>query len=203
MATFFSWIARLVLQLVGWRIEGTVPPYKKMIFVGAYHTSNLDGFLLVAAAFALRHRVLWMVKHTIMKFPLSLLLRALGALPINRASSHGVVEQVVDEFNRRETMKLVIAPEGTRRKVSRWKRGFYVIAQQAGVPIVLAAPDYKRRAVVIGPAMFVTGDVEADLAIIRNFFSDKTPRFPEQAGEITFGTVRQGDGKRGDASDDA
>lgn len=186
MSAVWSVIAGALLGLFGWRVEGTLPPVKKMVIIAAHHTSNWDGLLLVLAAFRLRIRIHWMVKHTLMKPGLGLLIRALGGIPIDRTASHGVVDQMVDEFNRRDEMILVISPEGTRKYVTRWKRGFYYIAFNAGVPIVLGTPDYKRKRVIVGPSFMPSGDLEAEIELIREFYEDKTPLYPEKAGDIVL-----------------
>lgn len=184
MANVWSWLSGVLMGLVGWRVVGDVPHVPKMVIIGAHHTSNWDGVLLIFTSFRLKIRVHWMVKHTLMRPPLGWLLKAMGGLEINRMTSTGVVQDMVDEFNRRERMILILSPEGTRKKVRRWKRGFYYIAQGAQIPIVLAGVDYARKTVWIGPAIMPSGDLEADLVPIREFYADKTPRHPENAGDI-------------------
>jgi 1-acyl-sn-glycerol-3-phosphate acyltransferase len=187
MSTLLSWIARLMFGVTGWRIEGDIPPYPNMVVVGAHHTSYWDGLILIFGAFLLKLRVRWLAKHTLFWPPLGWVMRAVGAIPVNRTRSLGIVEQIVSVFNTSDQMLLILSPEGTRRKTPHWKRGFYYIAQKADVPILLVGPDYPRKRVVIGPSFKLSGDVEADLERMRGFFAGITPKFPEQAGEITFG----------------
>jgi 1-acyl-sn-glycerol-3-phosphate acyltransferase len=175
-----AWLARALLRLIGWQIEGGVPNLPKFVIIGAHHTSNWDGLLMMVAAQALRVRLHWMGKDSLFRFPLGILMRALGGIPIDRSAKRGVVEQMVLVFNERERLVLVIAPEGTRRKVERWKTGFYFIAQGANVPIVLAYPDYQRRVVGIGPVIDPTGDAEKDIAEMRAFYNDKMGRHPDR-----------------------
>jgi 1-acyl-sn-glycerol-3-phosphate acyltransferase len=175
-----AWLARALLSLAGWKIEGAVPNLPKFVIIGAHHTSNWDGLLMMFAAQAVRVRLHWMGKDALFRYPLGILMRALGGIPINRRTKHGVVEQMVDEFNRRERLVLVIAPEGTRQKVERWKTGFYFIAQGANVPVVLAYPDYRRKVVGIGPVVYPTGDTDKDIAAMRAFYNDKIGRHPER-----------------------
>lgn len=182
----FSAIARVILRLSGWQVVGQVPDLKKAVIAAAHHTSNWDGVLLVLGALSIRRRMLWLGKHTLFRGPLGTIMRAVGGIPLDRTHSSGAVEQAVAEFRRRDSIYLVLSPEGTRRKVSRWKRGFYQIALEAGVPIVLTAPDYPRKQIVIGPVIWPSGDIDSDMVAIREFFSDKTPRFPERAGEVVI-----------------
>ena len=186
METFLSLGARAILKLFGWRITGSKPPQKKAVVVAAYHTSNWDGFMLIMAVLALKVRSVWIVKQELMWFPLGNIMRALGALPIDRMGMHGVTNLIVDEFKRRDEMILILSPEGTRHKVTRWKRGFYVIAKSAGVPIVLAGIDYKSKSMGFGPVFTPSGDLDKDVIILREFYKQYTPLHPENAGEIAF-----------------
>ncbi len=184
-----SFLAKLIFRLIGWRIEGKLPDIKKAVIIGAYHTSNWDGVLLIIAALAMGRRIHWLGKHTLFKGLAGPFVRLLGGVPIDRTASHGAVEQVVDVYKASDEMLLAVAPEGTRRKVSRWKRGFYYIALGAGVPIILGAPDYPTKRIIIGPTIHPTGDIEADMVAIRAFYETTTPKFPEKAGVPVIGTA--------------
>lgn len=150
-----------------------------MVIVGAPHTSNWEGVLAVLYLFATGLDFKWMVKDDVFVPWAAPFLRWLGAVPVDRKSPGGVVPQAVQEFQKREHFLLVIAPEGTRKKVERWKTGFYRIALGAGVPLVLAYADYAKREVGIGPVLYPSGDLEADLATILKFYAGITPRHPE------------------------
>jgi hypothetical protein len=94
------------------------------------------------------------------------------------------VEQAVQAFDRSERLILLITPEGTRKKVKTWKTGFYYIARGANVPIVLAYADYRRKVAGIGPVVMPSGDIEADMQIIRDFYAGIPGKHPDQAGDI-------------------
>ena len=188
-----SWFAKRILWLLGWRLDGDIPPIKKAIIVGAYHTSNWDGVLLILAGIAQGRRIRWIGKHTLFAGLAGPFVRLVGGIAINRTVSSGVVEEAVKTFNRSDDLLLTVAPEGTRRRVSRWKRGFYYIAVGAGVPLILAAPDYPTRRVIIGPTIYPTGDIEADVEKLRAFYETTTPKFPEQAGPIFVATSTRQD----------
>ncbi len=190
METLFSLFARGILRLAGWRIVGEQPPLHKAVVVAAFHTTNWDGIMLVLAMMALRVHIVWIVKKELMWFPLGNAMRAMGALPIDRLGSQGVTDFLVAEFNRRDHMILVLSPEGTRHKVTRWRRGFYVIAERAHVPIVLAGIDYRRKVMGFGPSFVPSGDLDQDAEILRSFYKDFTPLHPENAGEIAFTRAR-------------
>ena len=169
----------LVLRLMRFRLVGELPPVRRCVMIAAPHTSNWDFVLGVSSMLALRLRVSWLGKHTIFRFPVAGLLRFWGGLPIDRSATEGVVESVARQLREADRLYLALSPEGTRRKVERWKSGFYRIAQAAGVPIFLVTFDYKRRQVELGPLFEPTGDFEGDLARLQARFSAEMAYRPE------------------------
>lgn len=167
---FSRGLGRLFLRLLGWRVEGVVPNLPKMVWIGAPHTTNWDGVLAIATLLALGVDASTMIKDSIFKGPMGWLLRALGAIPINRASPKGVVEQSIDQFNARQRFILLIAPEGTRDGAEDWKRGYYRIAEGAQVPVLPAAIDYPAKRITLGPTLTPTGDYAADFAQLLDFY---------------------------------
>jgi 1-acyl-sn-glycerol-3-phosphate acyltransferase len=169
------------LKVMGWRTEGEAPSIPKFIVVGAHHTSNWDFPFAIAFAFAYDRKISWMGKHSLFRWPFGPLFRWLGGIPIDRSRAHGVVAQTIRAFQQNERLIIVIAPEGTRKKVRAWKPGFYHIAWGAQVPILLGYLDYRRKAGHIGTPFMPTGDIEADMQRVRTFFADVTPKHPEFA----------------------
>ena len=169
----------LVLRLMRFRLVGELPPVRRCVMIAAPHTSNWDFVLGVSSMLALRLRVSWLGKHTIFRFPVAGLLRFWGGLPIDRSATEGVVESVARQLREADRLYLALSPEGTRRKVERWKSGFYRIAQAAGVPIFLVTFDYRRRQVELGPLFEPTGDFEGDLARLQARFSAEMAYRPE------------------------
>ena len=155
---------------MGWRIEGDIPDVPKMVFVVAPHSSNWDFIVGVAAKLALRLRVKYLGKDALFRFPLGILMRYLGGIPVDRSTANDVVTSVVDQFARRKHMILAIAPEGTRKPVERWRTGFYHIARGAGVPILPVGLDWGSRTVRLGTLFFPTGNLDADLPALRDRF---------------------------------
>jgi 1-acyl-sn-glycerol-3-phosphate acyltransferase len=174
-------LARLLLFLLGWRIRGALPNLTSMVLIGAPHTSNWDFVVAMATAYALGVRVSWVGKRELFHPPLGVLFRWLGGVPVDRSASSGFVEQMVAEFQRRGQFLLAVAPEGTRRAVTKWRTGFYYIAAGAGVPIVLVTFDRARRLLHLGPALSPGGDLEADLATIRSLFAGILEGAPPKA----------------------
>lgn len=164
---------------MGWRIEGEIPNVPKLVIIVAPHTSNWDFVVGVAAKLALGLRVLFLGKDTLFRFPLGVVMRWLGGIPVDRDSSHDVVNYVVAQFARRERLILGLAPEGTRKRVQRWRTGFYHIAHGAGVPIVPVALDWGAHLVRIGAPFVTTGDVDADVRELQTRFSSVRGRRPK------------------------
>nr|WP_298144155.1 lysophospholipid acyltransferase family protein [uncultured Pseudomonas sp.] len=170
-----------VLKLMGWRIEGELPKLDKFIVIGAHHTSNWDFVVFIAFKFILRLNARWFGKHTIFRWPFGRLLRGWGGIPIRRDRQVNTVELAIQAFREHRQFVLVLSPEGTRKKVVRWKTGFYHIALGANVPLVLGALDYRNKRVVIGPIFWPSGDETADLKKIFEFYRPFIPKKPEYA----------------------
>jgi 1-acyl-sn-glycerol-3-phosphate acyltransferase len=112
-------------------------------------------------------------------FPLGLLLRVIGGIPVDRKNNNSLTEQMVEEFRERDHFQLAIAPEGTRKKTNRWKTGFYFIALGAGVPISLAYIDYTKREVDISRNFLPTGNEKEDIEEIKGYYKDIEGKHPE------------------------
>jgi 1-acyl-sn-glycerol-3-phosphate acyltransferase len=169
------------LKIFGWRLEGRLPDVDKLVVIAAPHTSNWDLPVLLSLAFALRTKASWLGKHTLFRLPFGFLFKWMGGIPVYRSASHNMVAQSVEMFRNSERLILAIPPEGTRSKVSHWKTGFYYIALGAEIPIAMAFIDYKRKVSGVGPTLFPTGDIEADMEIIRNFYATVTAKYPDKA----------------------
>ncbi|WP_454254216.1 lysophospholipid acyltransferase family protein [Pseudomonas sp. Marseille-Q8238] len=178
---FVEWLGRSALKLLGWRIEGKMPALDKFVVIGAHHTSNWDFVIFIALTFVLRLNARWFGKHSIFIWPFAGLLRRMGGIPIQRHLRLNVVDQAIQRFNEHREFVLVLSPEGTRKKVERWRMGFYHIALGAGVPIVPGALDYRNRRVVIGPPFYPTGDMAADLEALLAYFRPYEPKKPQYA----------------------
>lgn len=162
---------KAVLGALGWRVEGEVPDLPKFVIAVAPHTSNWDFVIGAATMFALDLRLSFIGKHTLFRWPFDMLLRWMGGIPVDRSAPHGLVEDTVRSFAAADRLVLAIAPQGTRKRVQRYKSGFLRIARGAGVPVVLASLDYAARCVRLGPAFAPGSDIDAELARVEEFFS--------------------------------
>jgi 1-acyl-sn-glycerol-3-phosphate acyltransferase len=181
--------ARLVLRAARWKTVGTVP--KRGVLVGAPHTSNWDWVLTMLLAWDSDIQIKLLVKQEFFVGPLAPVLRATGAVALDRTDPGTTVRDLLVQAERDEPFLLGIAAEGTRSKGEYWKSGFYRIAQQSGLPITLAFLDGPSRTVGWGPTFSPTGNVRADMDRVRAFYADKTglkpegftpPRLREEAG---------------------
>jgi 1-acyl-sn-glycerol-3-phosphate acyltransferase len=174
-------LARLAFHLSGWRMVGEVPPTG--VLVGAPHTSNWDFVLMLMVMWhaGVPPRVL--VKKELFRGPLGWFLRATGGIPIDRRNPGGVVRELVAEAQAGAPFLLIVAAEGTREKTDYWKSGFYRIAQQTGLPLTLGFVDGPTKTAGIGPTFAPTGDVTADMDLVRAFFADKHGVHPEKRSE--------------------
>jgi 1-acyl-sn-glycerol-3-phosphate acyltransferase len=173
-------IGRTGLRVLGWRLAGSVPNVPKLVAIAAPHTCTLDVFVGLAVMLALGARVHWLGKHTIFWEPLGVVLRWMGGIPVDRSHPGGLTGQAMQLMRDRADFYLALAPEGTRRKVERWKTGFYRIAHAAGVPIVPVALDYRRRIADILEPIVPSGDYAADLAKLRALFCAEMARHPQR-----------------------
>lgn len=174
------WLGLAGLSLFRWRVEGQMPPLRKFVLVVAPHTSNWDFVIGLFVYFALCLDASWLAKHTALRGPFGRLGRYLGGVPVDRSQAGAVVDTCVAEFARRSGMVLAIAPEGTRRRVAEWKRGFHRIAHAAGVPMVPIALDFSARRVRIGAPLIASSDYEQDLVKLRKNFRADMARYPDQ-----------------------
>ena len=175
------WASLIFFRLTGWKEEGQRPDITRYVIIAAPHTSNWDFVYTMCLAFILRIKPLIMMKGTWFRWPLGFFFRWLGALPIDRAKSNNVVAQSIEAFHANPHMVMLVPPSGSRKQVMYWKTGFYYIASGAQVPIVLGYLDYRRKAGGIGPIVHPTGNIEADMKTIRNFYVDIPGKFPDKA----------------------
>ena len=169
-----------VLRATGWTVAGSLPADQpKCVLIGAPHTSNWDLPYTLMVAFVLRLNVRWMGKAQLFGGPFGPLMRWLGGIAVDRSQTNNLVAASAQALRDADgALQLVVPPEGTRGGATRWRTGFYFIAQEAGVPIVMAYMDYPRKLSGLGPVFVPTGDVDADMARIRAYYAQFTGKNP-------------------------
>ncbi|MBU1662740.1 MAG: lysophospholipid acyltransferase family protein [Chloroflexi bacterium] len=179
-------LSKFFLKVTGWKVEGSVPNIPKFVAILAPHTSNWDLPFILAVMYVLSVRLNWFGKKEIFRWPVGVVFKWLGGIPIERSTRQNMVQQTAQTIQRHEQIIVGLSPEGTRSQTGYWKTGFYYIAHEAQVPIVFAYLDYARKVGGFGPVMETTGDIEADMKIIREFYSGITAKYPHEAGEIAI-----------------
>jgi 1-acyl-sn-glycerol-3-phosphate acyltransferase len=174
-------IAALILKLIGWKPIGKELEHQRFVLIGAPHTSNWDFPIMLLVVLKLRLKLHWMGKHTLFPFPFAGLMKWLGGIPINRTATHGVVDQIVEQYQQRGDLVVLVPPEGTRSKVTQWKTGFYHIANNAQVPILMGYIDASRKEAGLADFFHPSGDLEQDMRDIRAFYADKKGINPQNA----------------------
>ncbi len=162
-------IAAFFLRILGWRIVGQFPDLPKMMMIAAPHSSNWDGLWGILAKIALGVRIEFIAKNSLFIWPLGPFLRALGAVPIDRSASHGVVDDMANVIRNSSQRWLLIAPEGTRKKVLKWKTGFWHIAKAAKVPVFVIYFHYPEKVVGLGRLFELTDDMDSDIQAMRDY----------------------------------
>ncbi len=161
------------LKATSWKIEGSLPPEaSKSVLIAAPHTSNWDLPYTLMVCFALNLNIYWMGKSSIFKWPFGGIMRWLGGISVNREQSTNLVAASAQAISEADApLQLVVPPEGTRGKTRHWKTGFYYIALQAKVPIVMAYMDYSQKRSGLGPLFYPSGDIEKDMIAIKAFYA--------------------------------
>ncbi|MEP6733762.1 MAG: lysophospholipid acyltransferase family protein [bacterium] len=171
-------IGRTALRLAGWKIVGGLPQLPKFLIVVAPHTSNWDFAVGLAAKFALELDLHWFGKDSLFRGPVGAILRALGGRPVRRESPEGVVAEMAAMIRAEPRFILALAPEGTRKRVSQWRTGFYHIAEAANLPIVPVWFDWSKREIGIGTATTPSGDLVGDLEVLQRNYRPEMARDP-------------------------
>ncbi len=166
----FKGLIKRYLKFKGWQLVGDKPPIDKFIFIVAPHTSQLD-FVMGKVFCSLQgFKPRFLIKKEAFIFPFGAILKRLGGLPVDRGNSQRLTQQLVKQFSHADELIIIITPEGTRKKVKNWKRGFHFLARAAEVPVVLSFIDYKTKRMGIGPVMEMTADFKGDLKRIKAFY---------------------------------
>lgn len=175
-------ISRFILcNILGWKTYDQFPPdLKKYILIVAPHTSWFDFPLGVLTRSTYGLKANYIGKHTLFKPPFGFIFRALGGTPVDRSKNANMVDAIIDIFNSNENFILALSPEGTRKKLTKWKTGFYFVAKGANVPIVMVGFDYATKSITVAEPYTVTGDLKTDYTHFHNFFKNVHGKVPEK-----------------------
>ena len=176
MKTLCKWI----LKLRGWTIDADIDFPEKCVICVAPHTSNWDmpiGFMVYKA---MGKKASFLIKKDWFFFPMNILFKVMGGIPVDRSKSMSMTDQITEVFNSKKEFHLAITPEGTRKPNGEWKMGFYYIALAAQVPIVIASLNYKQKKVIFHDKIVPTGNAEKDLEIIKGHYKEAEAKHPDK-----------------------
>ena len=160
-------LGRLLLNSTGWSLQGDIPNKRQFIIAVAPHTSNFDFMLTVGVIWSLGLKASFLAKRSLFRFPLGYVIRGFGGIAVDRDRKNGVVEDMATHFANNPKLILGIAPEGTRRAVTRWRSGFALIAQAANVPVLPAIINYREKVVTFKSLIEDVDDADQTLAMMQ------------------------------------
>lgn len=175
MKTFAKWI----LKRAGWKVVGLIPPEKKYVCVVAPHTSYWDFIWGLLSFWAIGFKANFLIKKEFFVFPIKQLLLNLGGVPVNREQAKNTVRYCVELLRSKENLVLTITPEGTRKYTTKWKKGFYYIAEQAKVPLYIGFIDYRKKETGILQKFEITGNFASDFAEIQHVLRGFYAKYPQ------------------------
>lgn len=174
-------LAGRILKCLGWSVDITVADSPKSIICVAPHTSNWDFIFGKLAYASIGRKAGFLMKSSWFVFPLGLIFRAMGGIPVVRKNKkESVVDSVTEMFHTRERLTIAITPEGTRKPVTKWRTGFLRIALNTNVPIYLGVIDYPTKRIIIRDTFVPTGDIDADMARVKNYYKPFSGRYPDK-----------------------
>jgi 1-acyl-sn-glycerol-3-phosphate acyltransferase len=178
----YKWI---FFQLMGWKINGTIDgKISKCVMMVIPHTSWHDFYLGIFTRGILDLEMNFVGKKELFTFPLNYYFRYMGGAPIDRTGNLNKVDAIAQLFDQKKVFRLAIAPEGTRKKVTELKTGFYYIALKAGVPIIPIAFDFSKKEVRIGKPFYPTANSDEDIAVLCKHFIGVKGKIPENSFEV-------------------
>lgn len=175
-------ICKWLLALWGFKVTGFYPEtVPKKVYAVYPHTSNWDFPLGILVKFSMPIDVNYVAKDSLFKWPYGIIFRKLGGIPVDRSKSTQFVDMMAEQYGKYPKLAFAIAPEGTRKKVGKFKSGFYFIALKAQVPIILVKFDYGNKVVDFSEPMIPSGDYNKDMATIIHHFKGTKGKNPEMA----------------------
>ena len=170
-------------NILGWKVVGNTSmsqsKIKKAIIIAAPHTSWHDFYIGILLRSVLNIKTNFIGKKELFVFPIGYFFKALGGVPIDRHNKENKVQAIANLFNEREEFRMALAPEGTRKKVEKWRTGFYYIAKEANVPIIMYTLDFENKQNKISEPFYPTDNMEADFEFMYKFYKDVKGKIPE------------------------
>ena len=169
----------IYFRIMGWKQKGTLPNLSKYVIIVAPHTSWIDFLIGLLIRKIVNQKINFIGKKSLFKPPFGWWFRYLGGTPVDRFKNEDTVASIARIFHSRDEFRLALSPEGTRKKVKKWRSGFYYIAKEAGVPIVMVAFDFGKKEVKISDEVWPTDDKDADFKTYLEFYKGVEGKIPE------------------------
>ena len=169
----------IYFKILGWRLDGTFPNLDKFVIIVVPHTSWVDFFLGLLIRRVWNEEINFIGKKSLFKAPFGWYFRWMGGAPIDRTPGQDKVKAIAKVFDGKDEFRITLAPEGTRKKVDQLKTGFYYIALEAKVPIIMVAFDFGKKEHRISKPLFPSGNIDEDMALIHAFFKGTMGKVPE------------------------
>lgn len=178
------WLSKLIyFKFLGWKVTGNTDfskdTIKKAVLIAVPHTSWHDFYIGVLLRKVVGIKSNFVAKKELFIWPFGYYFRAIGGAALDRSSGQNKVQAIAKLFDDREEFRLALAPEGTRKKVSEWKTGFYYIAKAANVPIIMFTLDFKNKQNKVSEPFYPTDDMDADFKYMKGFFEGVVGKIPE------------------------
>ena len=179
---FRKTIGRLILYFYRWDIEGNINNSPKLIVSLAPHTSNWDFITNMGTMLSMGILSKWFVAKEFYWWPLKVLLKWLGGIPVDRSKRQNLVDEMVELIGNSKKIILSIYPEGATKKKFEWKTGIWYIAKNSKVPIQLVGLDYENRKTIFGPVIELTDSVQKDMKKIQMYYKNFHAKYPDNFG---------------------
>ncbi len=179
-----TWLAKFIyFKLLGWKVVGNInfsrETIKKAIIVAVPHTSWHDFYIGVLLRRVVGVKTNFVGKKELFTWPFGYYFRAIGGVPLNRSANENKVEAIAKEFKKHTEFRMAFAPEGTRKKVEKWRTGFYYIAKEANVPVIMFTLDFENKQNKVSEPFYLTDDISADFAFMKSFYKGVKGKVPE------------------------
>ena len=173
-------IAKTFLNLTGWKIVGKLPNEKRIVVVCAPHTSNWDFIFGMILVLAIDIKVKFLAKKSIFVPIFKILLNKLGGIPVDRDNPELLVQKIADYSKNNEGVLIAVTPEGTRKKVTKWKTGFLRIAKISDSIILPLGIDYPSKTFTLEKVFNPTGENEKDIIALKFILKNYIGRHPSR-----------------------
>lgn len=171
---------KILFEWLGFSENVTESLPDKCVIALAPHTSNWDFIIGRLYTMAIGQSNLFLMKKEWFFWPLGILMRRMGGIPVHRNKKMKVTDSVAEMAGKADIFRICVTPEGTRKANAEWKKGFYYIALKAGIPILLYGLDYKTKTIVCTKTIIPNGDVDTQLMEIKDYFRNFTGKHPRQ-----------------------